>query len=45
MKILKYAHSIVELDINDDNKVELIRLLNDWRVIEAKQYAALANTY
>ncbi|MDS7695577.1 ATP-binding protein [Acinetobacter soli] len=40
----EYAHSIVELDINDDNKVELIRLLNDWRVIEAKQYAALAET-
>ena len=40
----EYAHSIVELDINDDNKVELIRLLNDWRVIEAKKYAALAAT-
>ncbi|WP_294892923.1 ATP-binding protein [Gilliamella apicola] len=40
----EYAHEIIKLDINDDNKVELIRLLSDWRIVEAKQYAALAET-
>lgn len=40
----QYAHEIIQLDINDKNKVELIRFLNDWRIIEAKQYAALAET-
>ncbi|MBX4132317.1 ATP-binding protein [Frischella sp. Ac48] len=40
----EYANEIVQLDINDSHKTELIRLLTDWRIVEAKQYAALAET-
>lgn len=40
----EYATSIVNLDITDANKIELFQYLNGWRVIENKQYAALAET-
>lgn len=40
----EYAHQITCLAISDGNKVELIKLLNDWKIVEAKQYASLAET-
>lgn len=40
----EYAHSITQLDITDESKAKLIGMLNDWKVIEAKQYASLAET-
>lgn len=39
-----YAEKILSLNINDENKAEIIYYLNDWRVVENKQYAALAET-
>ncbi|UYZ84705.1 hypothetical protein MTZ49_03840 [Entomomonas sp. E2T0] len=39
-----YAHEIVQLDMTDSSRVQLLRLLDDWKMVEAKQYSALATT-
>lgn len=40
----EYASSIAELDISDDSKVKLLTYLDDWKIVENKQYSSLAQT-
>ena len=40
----EYASSIAELDITDENKVKLFSYLDDWKIVENKQYSSLAQT-
>lgn len=40
----EYASSIAELDITDENKVKLLSYLDDWKIVENKQYSSLAQT-
>lgn len=40
----EYASSIADLDISDENKVKLLTYLDDWKIVENKQYSSLAQT-
>lgn len=40
----EYANEIINLDMTDSSRVQLLKLLDDWKMVEAKQYAALATT-